>query len=63
MQWDEKNPRKMADHKYDHWPIGLAYFGISSGVLAFTAKESTAREPEWMGWMREAKGRRQGVCR
>lgn len=58
MRWDEKNERKMADHKYDHWPIGLAYFGISSGVLSFTAREDTKGEPAWMGWIREGQSRK-----
>jgi len=57
MRWDETNPRKMADHKFDHWPIGLAYFAISSGVLSFSAKEESVNEPVWMSWMREAQKR------
>lgn len=56
MRWDEKNPRKMADHKFDHWPVALAYFAISSGVLSSTAKDSPAVEPAWMQWMREDSG-------
>lgn len=28
MKFDEKNPAKMADHKNDHWPICVAYFGM-----------------------------------
>lgn len=58
MRWDETNPRKMADHKFDHWPIGVAYFAISSGVLSISAKEDRgAQEPVWMGWIREAQSR------
>lgn len=57
MRWDEKNPRKMADHKFDHWPIGVAYFAISSGVLSFSAQDSGGtQEPAWMQWMREDAG-------
>lgn len=58
MRWDEKNPRKMADHKFDHWVVALAYFAISSGILSFSEQASTAREPEWMAWMRESGGGR-----
>ncbi len=58
MRWDEKNPRKMADHKHDHGPVCLAYFGSSSGVLSVSAQADDAREPEWMAWMRESGGHR-----
>jgi hypothetical protein len=53
MRWDETNPRKMADHKFDHWPICLAYFAISSGVLSVTSRPKEETEPIWMQWMRE----------
>jgi hypothetical protein len=54
MRWDETNPRKMADHKFDHWPICLAYFAISSGVLSISKEESANKvEPIWMQWVRE----------
>jgi hypothetical protein len=53
MRWDEKNPRKMADHKFDHWPICLAYFGISSGVLSHTTQETSTTRPVWMDWLDE----------
>lgn len=58
MRWDEKNPRKMADHKFDHWVVALAYFAISSGVLAFSTKEEAKGEPVWMQWVREGNQRR-----
>ena len=58
MRWDEKNPRKMANHRFDHWIVALAYWAISSGVLSFTAHEATKDEPEWMRWMQEGSGRR-----
>lgn len=54
MRWDEKNPRKMADHKFDHWPVCLAYFGISSGVLSLSGETKETKEPEWMAWMRDS---------
>lgn len=59
MRWDEKNPRKMADHKFDHWVVCLAYFAISSGVLTVAERgaESPAR-PAWMDWVDEARGQR-----
>jgi hypothetical protein len=60
MKWDEKNPRKMADHKQDHWIVALAYFALSSGVIAMTANSQTDREPLWMSWVRDATGRRKG---
>lgn len=53
MRWDDKNPRKMADHKFDHWIVALAYFAISSGMLSVTAAPQSRSEPEWMSWMRE----------
>jgi hypothetical protein len=56
MRWDEKNPRKMADHKFDHWIVALAYFAISSGILSISAQESSQSEPAWMAWMREDSG-------
>lgn len=58
MRWDEKNPRRMDDHKYDHWIVCLAYFGISSGVLNLTAEREAPR-PEAVGlkWLREDRQR------
>lgn len=38
-RWDEKDPRKFADHQFDHYGVALAYFGISSGVLSITQAE------------------------
>ncbi len=61
MRWDETNVKKMANHKYDHWPMALGYFGISSGVLAMSQEqEKHVAEPFWKAWMREG-GRRQGA--
>jgi hypothetical protein len=64
MRWDEKNPRKMADHKFDHPAVTLAYFAISSGVLS-VSRETTSgpAEPVWMGWIREAQQGRRGRAR
>lgn len=63
MRWDEKNPRKMADHKFDHWVVALAYFAISSGVLSLSGPSSVTTRPVWMDWMQEdrSRGRRRGV--
>jgi hypothetical protein len=61
MRWDEKNPRKMADHKFDHWVVALAYFAISSGVLSHTQEQETRTEPVWMQWMREGTGKRRSL--
>jgi hypothetical protein len=58
MRWDEKNPRRMADHKFDHWIVALAYWAISSGVLSLSAAAEDTREPVWMAWMREDAGQR-----
>jgi hypothetical protein len=60
MRWDEKNPRKMADHKFDHWVVCLAYFAISSGILGSTGPSEHARRPVWMDWLEEEnrRGRR-----
>lgn len=58
MRWDEKNPRKMADHRFDHWVVALAYFAISSGVLSHTGAETSASRPQWMDWMDEGRGQR-----
>jgi hypothetical protein len=60
MRWEEKHPRKMADHQFDHWIVCVGYFGISSGVLSYTAREERPHEPAWMGWIRETVGRGTG---
>jgi hypothetical protein len=52
-RWDEKNERKFADHKFDHYGVALAYFAISSGVLSTTSKTEPEVEPVWMKWLRE----------
>ena len=60
MRWDDKNPRKMADHQFDHEVVCAAYFAISSGVLSFTQHETTQAEPVWMQWVREGATSRRG---
>jgi hypothetical protein len=58
MRWDEKNPRKMADHQFDHGVVCLAYFGISSGVLGTSGPTAEVRRPAWMDWIDEGSGPR-----
>lgn len=29
MKFNEKNPAAMADHKYDHWTVAMAYFAMT----------------------------------
>lgn len=60
MRWDEHNPRKMADHKFDHPAVTLAYFALSSGILQQTHAETPSSRPIWMDWLNESgrKGRR-----
>jgi hypothetical protein len=53
IRWDEKNPRRMADHKFDHAVVDLAYFAISSGVLSSTTAPEVGARPVWMDWMDE----------
>lgn len=54
MRWDEKNPRKLADHRFDHWIIAVAYFAISSGVLMTTSAALQEQvRPVWMDWIEE----------
>ena len=58
MRWDEKNPRRMADHTFDHWIVCLAYFAISSGVVSTSGAYTDTTRPEWMQWMDEGRGTR-----
>lgn len=59
MRWDEKNPQKLADHKFDHWIMCLGYFGLSSGVLSLSAPpEQEKQRPAWMDWIEESRGQR-----
>lgn len=57
-RWDEKKPRNLADHKFDHYGVAVAYFAISSGVLSVSQAESVTKEPEWMAWIREGNGQK-----
>jgi hypothetical protein len=61
MRWDDKNPRRMADHKFDHWIVCLAYFAISSGVLSNAVQSAAASRPVWMDWLEEGGSRRRRV--
>ena len=55
IRWDDKNPRRMANHKFDHPVVDLAYFAISSGVLSTTAAPAAETvRPDWMNWVDEA---------
>ena len=60
MRWNEKNPRAMADHQFDHWVVCVAYFAISSGVLSYSEPERVTKRPVWMDWVAEAHGPRGG---
>lgn len=62
MRWDEKQPRKMADHQFDHWIVCLAYFAISSGVLSFSQAEpeKNARQTMIEEALREAQQGQRG---
>lgn len=41
MKFDEKNPAAMADHRFDHWPIALAYFLMSQIPVTKESEGST----------------------
>lgn len=57
MRFDEKNPRKLADHKMDHHPVALAFFALSSGVLSFTEATIEQQRPIWLDWINESRKR------
>ncbi|OGT59078.1 MAG: hypothetical protein A3E01_06065 [Gammaproteobacteria bacterium RIFCSPHIGHO2_12_FULL_63_22] len=46
MQFDEKDPRKMADHKHDHAVVALAYLAASYPVQT-TPRVEVVRPPWW----------------
>lgn len=46
MKYDEHNTRAMADHKFDHWPIALAYFLMST--IPETKPAEVAVVKKWM---------------
>lgn len=50
MKWDENDPKKMAAHKKDHWPVAFAYFA-QSHVPVTKPGEGTKRKP----WMKKKK--------
>jgi hypothetical protein len=45
MQFDEKDPRKMADHKHDHPVVALAYRAMAYPIHTAPTPEST--KPVW----------------
>ena len=47
MQFDENDPRKMADHKHDHPVVAFAYLAMSYEIA--TAPRSEAIRPPWWG--------------
>ncbi len=46
MQFDEIDPRKMADHRHDHAPVAFAYKAMSHQIKANAPRED-ARRPAW----------------
>jgi hypothetical protein len=46
MQFDEKDPRKMADHKHDHPVVAFAYLAMSYPITT-AARVEEARPPWW----------------
>lgn len=40
MKYSERNPAAMADHKMDHWPVAVAYFGMSNVPTTAPGKRS-----------------------
>ena len=45
MKFDEKNPAALADHKYDHWIVALAYFLMSQ--IPVTKPTETTKPRRW----------------
>jgi hypothetical protein len=48
MQFDEKRPLALADHKHDHAVVALAYFLISVSSYEHRPMKSAASLPRWM---------------
>jgi hypothetical protein len=46
MQWDENDPKKMADHRQDHYAVALAYYGLSRQVKPTQSVVNSDR-PKW----------------
>jgi hypothetical protein len=46
MKWDERHPRAMAEHRYDHWPVALAYFLMSQ--IPETKPQEIVKPRPWM---------------
>jgi hypothetical protein len=45
MKFNENNPAALADHKMDHWPIALAYFGMTQ--IPETKPSDRRRRKRW----------------
>lgn len=45
MKFNEKNPAAMADHKYDHWVVTLAYFAMTQ--IPVTEPTVTTKLRKW----------------
>ena len=45
MKFDERNPAAMADHRLDHWPVALAYFGMSQ--IPITSEKTPKKLRRW----------------
>jgi hypothetical protein len=47
MQFDENDPRKMADHKHDHPVVSLAYKAMSYPIRTSSPREESPRPAWW----------------
>jgi hypothetical protein len=45
MKWSEKNPAAMAEHKWDHYPVACAYFGMTQ--IPTTVPGKSTRPRRW----------------
>ena len=46
MKFNQRNPAAMADHKMDHWPVAVAYFGMMQIPKTTPGKSNKPRR--WM---------------
>lgn len=46
MKFNDRNPAAMADHKMDHWPVAIAYFGMMN--IPTTAPGKSNKPRRWM---------------
>lgn len=58
MKYDERNPAAMAEHKYDHWPVAFAYFGMTQIPTTSPQKTGTPKR-----YQLPKKGRRSSAAR